>query len=328
LEIIRVENLHKKFTLKSKILEIPTGLVHAVNGVDFSIDKGKTLGLVGESGSGKSTTGRLLLRLLQPTEGRVYLEGRDISEIKNREFRKIRKDIQMVFQNPYAVLDYKMTIEDILTQPLHIHKIVHPLEYSKEVERLLRIVGLSKKDRKKFPHEFSGGQRQRIGIARALSTKPKFVVCDEPVSALDVSVQSQIINLLKELQEEFHLSYLFIAHGLNVIKHVSDQVAVMYLGKIVEKGDVEAIFQRPKHPYTIALMSASPIPDPEAKRERTHLKKEIPSALEIPSGCSFHNRCPKKMDICERVTPKLIGEGDYQVACHLVEGVASHGSSA
>jgi len=317
LEMIRVENLKKTFTLKSKVLGIKTGEVHAVNGINFGIHRGKTLGLVGESGSGKSTTGRLILRLLEPTEGKVLLEGQDISKISNREFRKMRKNLQMVFQNPYSALDYKMTIEDILIQPLHIHKIVPPLEYKKEVERLLEIVGLSKKARKKFPHEFSGGQRQRIGIARALSTKPKFIVCDEPVSALDVSVQSQIINLLKDLQKEYDLTYLFIAHGLNVIKHVSDQVAVMYLGKIVEIGEVEEIFKRPKHPYTMALMSASPIPNPEAKRNRIRLNNEIPSALNIPKGCSFHTRCPKSMEVCKEIEPELKEQGTHPVACHL-----------
>lgn len=315
--MIRVENLKKTFTLKSKVLGIKTGAVQAVNGIDFSIKKGRTLGLVGESGSGKSTTGRLILRLLEPTEGKVFLEGQDISKISNREFRKMRKNLQMVFQNPYSALDYKMTIEDILIQPLHIHKIVPPLEYKKEVERLLEIVGLSKKARRKFPHEFSGGQRQRIGIARGLSTKPKFMVCDEPVSALDVSVQSQIINLLKDLQKEYNLTYLFIAHGLNVIKHVSDQVAVMYLGKIVEIGEAEEIFQRPKHPYTTALMSASPVPNPEAKRSRIHLKNEIPSALNIPTGCSFHTRCPKSMEICKKDEPELKLHRTHLVACHL-----------
>ncbi len=320
MEMIRVENLKKTFALKSKVLGIKTGEVHAVNGINFGIQRGKTLGLVGESGSGKSTTGRLILRLLEPTEGKVSLEGRDISKISNREFRKMRKNIQMVFQNPYSVLDYKMTIEDILIQPLHIHKIVTPLEYKKEVERLLGIVGLSKKDRKKFPHEFSGGQRQRIGIARALATQPKFIVCDEPVSALDVSVQSQIINLLKDLQKEYHLTYLFIAHGLNVIKHVSDEVAVMYLGKIVEIGEVEEVFERPKHPYTMALMSASPIPNPEAKRNRIHLNDEIPSALNIPKGCSFHPRCPKAMEVCKEIEPKLKVDKTHEVACHLFHG--------
>ncbi len=246
------------------------------------------------------------------------MDGRDISTISNREFRKLRKDLQVVFQNPYSALDYKMTVEDILIQPLQILKIVNPLEYKKEVGRLLEMVGLSKMDGKKLPHEFSGGQRQRIAIAKALATKPKFVVCDESVSALDVSVQSQILNLIMDLQDEFGLSYLFISHDLSVIKHVSSKVAVMYLGKIVEKGDVENIFDSPKHPYTEALMSASPVPDPNRNINRIRLEGEIPSAMNIPSGCAFHNRCPKKMTKCEIIQPELVELDDgREVACHL-----------
>lgn len=318
--MIEVKDLKKQFHIKSKVLGIDKMIVNAVNGISFEIEKGETLGLVGESGSGKSTTGRLILRLLEPTSGSIYLEGRDISTIDNREFRKLRKDLQMVFQNPYSALDYKMTIEDILIQPLQIHKIVKPIEYRNEVGRLLEMVGLTRQDAKKFPHEFSGGQRQRIGIARALATKPKFVVCDEPVSALDVSVQSQILNLTMDLQDEFGLSYLFIAHDLSVIKHVSNKVAVMYLGKIVEKGNVDDIFDSPKHPYTKALMSASPIPEPGRSINRIKLEGEIPSAMEIPSGCSFHNRCPNKMDICETLEPKLMDmDNGRMVSCNLYE---------
>lgn len=318
MKIIEVVDLKKHFTLKTPVFEIETAKVKAVNGVSFHIDKGETLGLVGESGSGKTTTGKLILRLLKPTDGKIYLEGRDISKIKDQEFRRARKDIQVIFQNPYASLDPKMTIEDILTQPLTIHKIVPPLEFSKECIRLLNTVGLSAKDAKKFPHEFSGGQRQRIGIARAIATKPKFIVCDEPVSALDVSIQSQILNLMMELKKEFKLSYLFIAHGLNVIKHVSDRVAVMYLGKILEIGDVDSIFNFPKHPYTKALMSASPIPDPDIKRERIILKDEIPSSINIPSGCAFHTRCQHCMDICITDEPNLLTKDGHSVACHLM----------
>lgn len=316
--MIEVKNLRKQFVIKDKVFGIEKGVVNAVNGIDFEISKGETLGLVGESGSGKSTIGRLILRLLEPTDGKVFLDGRDISTIGNREFRKLRKELQVIFQNPYAALDTKMIVQDILTQPLQIHKIVNPLDYKKEVERLLEMVGLPKEDGKKLPHEFSGGQRQRIAIAKALATRPKFIVCDEAVSALDVSVQSQILNLLMDLQEEFGLSYLFISHDLSVIRHVSHKVAVMYLGKIVEKGMVDEIFENPKHPYTKALMSASPIPEPGKQLNRIKLEGEIPSAMEIPKGCAFHDRCIHKLEKCCAIEPPMIKlESGRVVACHL-----------
>ncbi len=316
--MIEVQNLTKTFPLKSKLLGLPEGQVHAVNGINFYVKQGETLGLVGESGSGKSTTGRLLLRLLEPTSGKIFLEGQDISTINKRNFRKMRKDLQIVFQNPYSALDFKMTIEDILIQPLQIFKIVSPLMYKKEVVRLLNMVGLSAEDAKKLPHEFSGGQRQRIGIARALATRPKFVVCDEPVSALDVSVQSQILNLTMDLQEAFGLSYLFIAHDLSVIRHVSHRVAVMYLGQIVEMGPVDIIFDKPLHPYTMALMSAAPLPDPNKTPDRIAIKGEIPSAIEIPIGCAFHTRCNHSIPICHKIMPLSQDLLDGRsIACHL-----------
>lgn len=317
--MIEVRNLKKHFIARGGLLNGQEELIHAVNGIDFSIESGKTLGLVGESGSGKSTTGRLILRLLEPTSGSVMLDGQDISTISSKAFRKLRKDLQMVFQNPYSALDYKMTIEDILTQPLQIHKIVPPLSYRSEVYRLLDLVGLDKASARKFPHEFSGGQRQRIGIARALATNPRFIVCDEPVSALDVSVQSQILNLTMDLQKEFGIAYLFIAHDLNVIKHVSDEVAVMYLGKIVEMGDAAELFRNPYHPYTKALMAAVPGQGSQRIEDRRRLKGEIPSSLNLPKGCSFHARCPNAMEICRDTVPILMNRKGRQVACHLVE---------
>lgn len=315
--MIEVRNLKKHFITRNSLFGDEPEVVHAVNGIDFAVGDGETLGLVGESGSGKSTTGRLVLRLLEPTSGSIYLDGKDISTISNRDFRKIRKDLQMVFQNPYSALDYKMTIEDILIQPLQIHKIVAPLEYKKEVYRLLELVGLDQASARKFPHEFSGGQRQRIGIARALSTKPRFIVCDEPVSALDVSVQSQILNLTLDLQKEFGLSYLFIAHDLHVIKHVSDQVAIMYLGKIVETGKSETLFNHPMHPYTKALLAAVPGQGEHKTMERRRLAGEIPSSINLPEGCAFHTRCPYAMDICKESIPILLEREGRKVACHL-----------
>lgn len=294
--------------------------VRAVDGVSFDIFEGETLGLVGESGCGKSTTGRLILRLIKPTSGEVFLEGRNINNLSEKEMRKIRKDIQVVFQNPYSALDPKMTIEDILSEPLSIHKVVYKYNYSTEVRRLLELVGLSPKDATKFPHEFSGGQRQRIGIARAIATRPKFIICDEPVSALDVSVQSQILNLLNDLQKELKVSYLFIAHGLNVISHVSNKVGVMYLGKIVEMGTREDIFKTPLHPYTKVLISSAPTQNPWSLRQREMLTGEVPSPIFQPKGCSFHPRCKFALDICSDQTPSIqIAKGYHTVACHLYE---------
>jgi oligopeptide/dipeptide ABC transporter ATP-binding protein len=316
--LIEVKNLKKYFPVSKNLFLSKNQYVKAVDGVSFKIFEGETFGLVGESGSGKSTTGKLILRLLPATSGEVLLNGVNIQKFSQRQFRKLRKDLQIIFQDSSCALDPKMLIEDILAEPLIIHKVVSKYEVSKEVHRLLEMVGLSKLAARKFPHEFSGGQRQRIGIAKAIATRPKFILCDEPVSALDVSVQSQILNLMMDLQEEFNLTYLFIAHGLNVVKHVSNRVGVMYLGKIMEIGDVDTIYDNPDHPYTEALISAFPDPDPEADNERIILKGEIPSPINRPTGCSFHTRCPYAMDICKENEPELteVSEGHY-VACFL-----------
>ncbi len=320
MKIIEVKNLKKHFPIRSQILKVEKGHVKAVNDISFNIEEGETLGLVGESGSGKTTTGKLVLRLLNATDGNIYFKGQDISKISKKDFRKLRRDLQIIFQNPYSALDTKMTVEDILIEPLTIHDIVPPIEYIKEVKRLLDIVGIASRDMKKFPHEFSGGQRQRIGIARALASNPKFIVCDEPVSALDVSVQSKILNLLIDLQREFKLSYLFIAHGLNVMKHVSDKIAVMYLGKILEQGNVDEIFNNPKHPYTKNLIAAAPVPDPDHKQVGFKLQDEIPSLVNYPKGCVFHTRCPECMGICKGTLPEeIIFENGHRVSCHLVK---------
>ena len=318
-KIIEVRDLVKHFQITST-KGMNKSYVKAVDGVSFDILEGETLGLVGESGCGKSTTGRLILRLIKPTSGDIYLEGRNINDISQKELRRIRKDIQVVFQNPYSALDPKMTIMDILSEPLSIHKIVFKYDYDKEVKRLLDLVGLCEKDANKFPHEFSGGQRQRIGIARAIASRPKFIICDEPVSALDVSVQSQILNLLDDLQKELNVSYLFIAHGLNVIRHVSNKVGVMYLGKIVEIGTAEDIFNNPVHPYTKALLNSAPIPDPFNHRVEVSLEGEIPSPVSPPGGCSFHPRCRYAMRICSEKKPFIQNVSrNHKVSCHLID---------
>lgn len=290
----------------------------AVDDVSFTIQKGETLGLVGESGCGKSTTGRMLMQLLEPTEGQIVFEGKDLSKLNKSEIRSARKNFQMIFQDPYASLNPRMKIKDIINEPLIIHG------YDKEqrerrVNELLDIVGLSPAQGDRYPHEFSGGQRQRIGIARALAISPKLIIADEPVSALDVSIQSQILNLLKDLQNEFHLTYLFISHNLSVVEHISDRVGVMYLGKIVEIADQETLYKNPLHPYTKSLLSAVPVPDPKIKRERIILKGDIPSPANPPSGCTFHTRCPFATERCRQEVPTLrnVGNGQY-VSCYLV----------
>lgn len=318
-EIIKVLNLKKYFEIHD-VKNSEKKYVKAVDGISFSINEGETLGLVGESGSGKTTTGKLILNLIKPTSGDIFLEGKSLKSFNKKNMKKFRKDIQVVFQNPYAALDPKMTIRDILIEPLSIHRIVSKYEYNNEVKRLLNMVGLSEKDMNKFPHEFSGGQRQRVGIARALAIEPEFIVCDEPISALDVSIQAQIVNLLMKLQKDMNLTYMFIAHDLSMIKHISDRIAVMYLGTIVELTNSNELYSNPIHPYTKALLSAIPIPDPKVEKSRSRilLEGDVPSPINPAPGCKFRKRCKYAMDVCEIKVPELkeVSVSHY-VACHL-----------
>jgi oligopeptide transport system ATP-binding protein len=320
--LIQVKGLKKYFPItQGIILQRKVADVKAVDGLDFSIRKGETLGLVGESGCGKSTTGRAILQLYRPTAGDVFFKGKDLCKLQGEELRKMRRHMQMIFQDPYASLNPRMTVGDIVGEPLEVHAIAKGKEKKERVQELLQIVGLNPYFVNRYPHEFSGGQRQRIGVARALAVNPDFIVCDEPISALDVSIQAQIINLLEELQEKFHLTYLFIAHDLSVVRHISDRVAVMYLGRIVELTDRNSLYKNPLHPYTKALLSAVPIPDPvvEEKRERVILVGDVPSPVRPPSGCHFHTRCPIAIDKCKSVDPawRDMGGGHW-VACDLV----------
>jgi oligopeptide/dipeptide ABC transporter ATP-binding protein len=317
-ELIRVEGLKKYFPVRAGLLQRTVNFVRAVDGVSFTINQGETLGLVGESGCGKTTVGRSILRLIEPTSGSVTFEGRDILHLSGREMKDVRREMQIIFQDPYASLDPRVPIGESVMEGLKIHGIgtrEHRFEMMLEV---LRWVGLEAYHARRYPHEFSGGQRQRIGIARALALMPKFIICDEPVSALDVSIQSQILNILKEAQSEFNLTYLFIAHNLSVVEHISNRVAVMYLGKIVELTTRDELYRDPIHPYTKALMSAIPIPNPRLKRERTILNGDIPSPLNPPKGCRFHTRCPVAMDICSQEEPEFREvKIDHWVACWL-----------
>ncbi len=293
----------------------------AVDNVSFHVKRGETLGLVGESGCGKSTTGRAILQLYKPTEGEIIFDGRELTELKGNELRLFRRKMQMIFQDPYASLNPRMSVRDIIGEPLAIHGLAKGKERQERVAELMKIVGLNPYYASRFPHEFSGGQRQRIGVARALAVEPDFIVCDEPVSALDVSIQAQIINLLEELQDQFQLTYLFIAHDLAVVRHISDRVVVMYLGKLMELADRNEIYENPLHPYTKALLSAVPIPDPvlERKRERIILTGDVPSSLRPPRGCVFHTRCPIAIDECRQVIPEWREvETGHWVACHRV----------
>lgn len=316
--LLEVNHLKKHFPIKGGVFSKTIGYVYAVDGVSFTLRKGETLGLVGESGCGKSTTGRTILRLIEPTAGEINFEGQNITGIEKGEMRALRREMQIIFQDPYASLNPRMTVGSIIGEPLAIHKIAKGAEQTERVASLLDKVGLRPEDMRKYPHEFSGGQRQRIGIARALALNPKLIVCDEPVSALDVSIQAQVINLLEDLQEEFGLSYLFIAHNLNVVEHISNRVAVMYLGKIVELATDKELYASPQHPYTEALLSAVPVPDPTAQKKRVILQGDVPSPINPPSGCHFHTRCPYKEKICEEAEPEFkdLGGGHW-VACHL-----------
>ena len=321
--LLRVENLVKHFPImRGAIVPRQVGAVRAVDGISFDVYRGETLGLVGESGCGKSTTGRAILQLHRPTSGSVYFENSNLVTMKGEDLRKMRRKMQMIFQDPYASLNPRMTVGEIIGEPLLVHYLATKKEAEQRVEELLKLVGLNPSYANRYPHEFSGGQRQRVGVARALSLQPSLIVCDEPISALDVSIQAQVVNLLEDLQEQFNLTYLFIAHDLSMVRHISSRLAVMYLGVIVELTDRDELYRNPLHPYAQALLSAVPIPDPlvEEKRQRILLKGEIPSPINPPSGCRFRTRCPLAEKICAEVQPEFrqVAPGHF-VACHLVK---------
>ncbi len=319
MSLLEVQNLKKFFPIKKGVFSRTTGCVRAVDGVSFTLDRGETLGLVGESGCGKTTVGRSVLRLIEPTSGQVTFNGRDLLGLGQEELRKMRGSIQIIFQDPFSSLNPRMSVGQIIAEPIRNHHKTSNSEIKERVAGLMRKVGLHPEYVNRYPHEFSGGQRQRIGIARALALNPLAIICDEPVSALDVSIQAQVINLLARLQEEMNLSYLFIAHDLSVVEHISDRIAVMYLGRIVEQASDHELYRNPLHPYTRALLSAVPIPDPDVRREKILLHGDVPSPINPPPGCSFHTRCPVREEACSRRAPvfKNVGE-DHQVACHLV----------
>src|SRR5512146_1977284 len=318
--LIDVQNLKKYFPIKKGIFSKTIGYVKAVDDVSFTIKKGETLGLVGESGCGKTTVGRSIVRLVEPKSGQIIFEGQDVLALNSRELKNMRRDMQIIFQDPYASLDPRVPIGESVMEGLNIHHIGNRKDRYNLMIDTLRKVGLEDYHARRYPHEFSGGQRQRIGIARALALRPKFIVCDEPVSALDVSIQSQVLNILKDLQKEFGLTYLFIAHNLSVVEHISNRVAVMYLGKMVELADRDELFRSPLHPYTQALMSAIPVPDPTLKRERIILPGDVPSPVNPPSGCRFHPRCPVAIEKCSIEEPPFIEVSpDHWAACHLVQ---------
>jgi oligopeptide transport system ATP-binding protein len=322
MSLLEVRGLKKHFPIRTGVFKRTSGYVYAVDGVSFDVEKGETMGLVGESGGGKSTVGRTILRLTQASGGGVTFEGIDVMKASRNEMNILRKDMQIVFQDPYASLNPRMRIRDIVGEGLKIHSVGTEAERKKRVADLLDTVGLNSEHAERYPHEFSGGQRQRIGIARALALNPKLIVLDEPVSALDVSIRAQVLNLLEDLQDEFDLTYLFVSHDLSVVKHISDRVAVMYLGKIVEISDSAVLYTMPQHPYTEALLSAVPIPDPHTERARRRivLEGDVPSPANPPSGCVFHPRCPRAQEICTTAMPRLVSSGDaglrHEVACY------------
>jgi len=315
--LVEVRNLKKYFPIRTGLFSRVVGNVRAVDDVSFSINPGETFGLVGESGCGKSTLGRVMLRLQDATSGQVTFDGKDLLSMQGPQLREMRRQMQVIFQDPFGSLNPRFTVGDIIGEPLRVHNIAHGQEQADRVAELLQLVGLDPSWRNRYPHEFSGGQRQRVGIARALALNPRFILADEAVSALDVSVQSQIINLLSDLQDQLGLTYLFIAHGLNVVRHISDRIGVMYLGKLVEVSETEELFDRPAHPYSAALLSAAPLPNPHRKRERIMLTGEVPSPANPPSGCRFHTRCPLVKPECKEREPQLqqVGPGHW-AACH------------
>jgi oligopeptide/dipeptide ABC transporter ATP-binding protein len=330
--LVQVNNLKMYFPItQGIILQRQVGWVRAVDDISFSVQRGETLGLVGESGCGKSTTGRAILQLYKPTDGKVNFLGKSLTTLSGGDLRKMRREMQMIFQDPYASLNPRMTVGSIIGEPLEIHNLARGREKQERVQELLRIVGLNPYFANRYPHEFSGGQRQRIGIARALAVQPSFIVCDEPISALDVSIQAQVINLLEELQGQFNLTYLFIAHDLSVVRHISDRVAVMYVGKIVELTTRDLLYERPLHPYTKALLSAVPIPDPaiERKRQRIILTGDVPSPVNPPTGCRFHPRCPFAQELCREKEPELLEvEPNHFAACHFWDEILARGQTA
>ncbi|MTD32132.1 ABC transporter ATP-binding protein [Planomicrobium sp. YIM 101495] len=326
-ELLKVEGLKQYFPIKGGFLGRTVNHVKAVDDISFTVYEGETVSIVGESGCGKSTTGRAILRLEEPTEGTVEFRGTNLASISKKEMRKFRKDLQIIFQDPYASINPRQTVSSVLSEAMEIQDVLPASKRRARVEELLETVGLLPYQADRFPHEFSGGQRQRIGIARALSVDPQLIICDEAVSALDVSIQAQVLNLLEELQEEYNLTYLFISHDLGVVRHISDRIIVMYLGKIVEIADKESLFDNQKHPYTKALLSAIPVPDPDRKKERIVLRGDVPSPIDPPTGCRFHTRCPFATDKCIQEEPVLRTAGNmkegHQAACHYIEEIAA-----